>query len=68
MTATADQLVKVINGKGGGRDMSGTSLLRAGPAVFSTDHLHPVQSAFEVRGTPLKPKPGLNGALVICYP
>jgi hypothetical protein len=26
------------------------------------DHLHPEQSAVEVGGTPLKPKPGLNGA------
>jgi hypothetical protein len=26
------------------------------------DHLHPEQSAIEVRGIPLKPKSGLNGA------
>jgi N-acetylglutamate synthase-like GNAT family acetyltransferase len=43
---------------------------RAGPAAFSTatDHLHPVQSAVEVRGIPHLPKPGrYGGAPVICY-
>jgi hypothetical protein len=30
------------------------------------DHLHPEQSAVDVRAIPLKPKPGLNGAPTIC--
>jgi hypothetical protein len=37
---------------------------------FLTDlpHQHPVESAVEVRGIPLKPKYGLNGIPpVICY-
>src|ERR1700722_4082924 len=31
------------------------------------DHLHTVQLAIDVRGIPLKPKRGLNGAPIICY-
>jgi hypothetical protein len=40
------------------------SLLEAAKPGFLTDppHLRPVESAVEVRGIPLKPKYGLNGA------
>jgi hypothetical protein len=43
---------------------TGSFLSATDPQVH--DHLHPAWSAVEVRGIPLKPKYGLNGAPTIC--
>jgi len=46
--------------------LSGTPPRWTGSFLYCNGSLHPVQSAFEVRGTLLKPKNGLNGAPIIC--